>query len=55
MLARVNGSPEEAVPNVATRMHRKSGLTHIPTVRIWWGYLESNQGPQHYQCCALTS
>ncbi len=23
--------------------------------RIWWLWLDSNQRPQHYECCALTS
>jgi hypothetical protein len=30
-------------------------LSYIPNAVCWWGILDSNQGPQSYQDCALTT
>jgi hypothetical protein len=26
-----------------------------PSMQVWWAHLDSNQGPPHYECAALTS
>ena len=42
-------------PDLVVANHALSQLSYIPLSRSKWAYLDSNQGPQLYQSCALAN
>jgi hypothetical protein len=56
-MGRVVGGAEEArTPDPLLAKEVLSQLSYGPSFRDeWWGILDSNQRPQSYQDCALTS
>ena len=51
---RPNGGVETLVESIQL-LSDHAALASEHNGAKWWGYLDSNQGPQHYQCCALTN
>ena len=47
------GAGEDRTPDLCSASAALSQLSYGP--KIWWAILDSNQGPQSYQDCALTS
>jgi hypothetical protein len=49
------GAEEARTPDPLLAKEVLSQLSYGPRLGEWWGILDSNQRPQSYQDCALTS
>ena len=54
--AKASQSPTESMDGAwwVHRLPNHISKTVLSTMKVWWATLESNQGPQSYQDCALT-
>ena len=49
------GEEGTRTPDLVNANHALSQLSYIPVPFAKWAYLDSNQGPQLYQSCALAN
>ena len=56
LTARRGGDAGIRTPYLLRAKQALSQVSYIPSWSVrWWGILDSNQGPQSYQDCALTT